>query len=87
MTWTTTKGKFVKTKLVVPKFHVPEFDKRVTIKQPFHVCEHKLSYDMIIGRETLAKLGFVIDFEKNQIFWNDMNSVLPFNLTSFLHYF
>ena len=28
---------------------------------------------MIIGRETLAELGFIIDFEKNQISWNDMN--------------
>ena len=73
VTWTTANGKFVTNKLVVPEFHLPEFDERVTIKQPFHVCEHRLGYDMIIGRETLAELGFIIDFEKNQISWNDMN--------------
>ena len=72
VTWTTANGKFVTNKLVVPEFHLPEFDERVTIKQPFHVCEHRLGYDMIIGRETLAELGFIIDFEKNQISWNDM---------------
>ena len=64
VTWTTANGKFVTNKLVVPEFHLPEFDERVTIKQPFHVCEHRLGYDMIIGRETLAELGFIIDFEK-----------------------
>ena len=51
---------------------MPEFDDRVTIKQPFHICEHELGYDMIIGRETLAELGFIIDFKSNQISWNDM---------------
>ena len=72
MTWTTTNGKFRTTKIVVPEFQLPEFDERVTITQPFHVCDHDLGYDMIIGRETLAELGFIINFETNQISWNGM---------------
>ena len=72
VTWTTANGKFRTNKIVVPEFQLPEFDERVTIKQPFHVCDHDLGYDMIIGRETLAELGFIINFETNQISWNDM---------------
>ena len=72
VTWTTANGKFRTTKIVVPEFQLPEFDERVTIKQPFHVCDHDLGYDMIIGRETLAELGFIINFKTNQISWNDI---------------
>ena len=72
VTWKTANGKFRTTKIAVPDFLLPEFDDRVALKQPFHVCDHELGYDMIIGRETLADLGFIIDFKANQISWNDM---------------
>ena len=72
VTWKTANGKFRTTKIVLPEFLLPEFDDRVTLKQPFHVCDHELGYDMIIGRETLSELGIIIDFKSNQISWNDI---------------
>ena len=55
VTWETTNGKFWTNKIMVPEFQL------VTIKQPFHVYDYDLGYDTIIGRETLAELGFIIN--------------------------
>ena len=72
VTWSTANGKFHTYKIVVPVIQLPEFDERVDIQQPFHVFENNLGYDMIIGRKTLAELGFIINFEEGKISWNDM---------------
>ena len=62
VTWKTANGKFSTDQTVNVKFQLPEFTEKITVNQPFHVCPHDLDYDMIIGRETLVKLGIGIDF-------------------------
>ena len=73
VTWKTANGNFETDQMVNVKFQLPDFTEKVTINQPFHVCQHELDYDMIIGRKTLIDLGIIIDFLNRQIIWNDIS--------------
>jgi len=50
---------------------LPEFHESATVTQTYHVCHQKIPYDVIIGRETLHRLGISLDFKNSQIIWND----------------
>ena len=65
VTWKTANGDFTTDRVVKVDFVLPEFTEKVTINQPFHVCNHELEYDMIIGRETLSNLEIVINLKRN----------------------
>ena len=51
---------------------LPEFSNDTTFEIDAHICHHDIGYDMIIGRETLTKLGVSLNFEKGEILMNDV---------------
>ena len=71
MTWETTNGSFDTTETVETKFILPEFSESTTLTQTFHVCDQKMPYDVILGRNTLQQLGIVLDFKDSVIKWNE----------------
>ena len=71
MTWETANGSFMTSETVTAQIRLPEFKESATVKQTYHVCNQKIPYDVIIGRETLQQLGISLDFKNSQIIWND----------------
>ena len=71
VTWETANGSFITSETVTARLRLPEFNESATVKQTFHVCDQKMPYDIIMGRETLQKLGIVLDFKESQIIWNE----------------
>ena len=71
LTWETTNGSFDTTETVEAKFQMPEFSDSTTVTQTFHVCEQKMPYDVILGRNALQQLGITLDFKDSVIKWND----------------
>ena len=71
MTWETANGSFMTSETVTARLRFPKFNELATVKQTYHVCNQKIPYDVIIGRETLQQLGISLDFKNSQIIWND----------------
>ena len=47
-----------------------------------HITNHKINYDMIIGRDLLSELGIKIDFSDSTIEWdNAMISMKSIDVT------
>ena len=70
--WVTACGNFTTTDVASLEFLLPEFSETAYISSDFHVCDHKIGYDMIIGQETLQKLGIILDFKNGEIGWDNM---------------
>lgn len=70
--WITACGDFTTTDVASLEFILPKFWEQVYISSDFHVCNHKIGYDMIMGQETLQKLGIIIDFKNGEIGWDNM---------------
>ena len=70
--WVTACGNFTTTDVASLEFLLPEFSETAYISSDFHVCDHKIGYDMIIGQETLQKLGIILDFKNGEIEWDNM---------------
>ena len=52
-------------------FALPELNPTATIRTKVHITENMQNYDMIIGRDLLHKLGFILDFKDKNIEWNN----------------
>jgi predicted aspartyl protease len=74
-TWTTKAGKFTTNKKVTLKFLLPEFNSTKVISWSCHIDESATSsasrYDMIIGRDLLQEIGFIIDFNDYTMTWDE----------------
>ena len=73
--WATMAGTFKTNRVATVSLKLPELNHTAEISEKFHVTEEKFNYDVIIGRETLRKLGIVLDFKKSVTMWN--NVIIP----------
>ena len=69
-TWSTMGGQFTTDKSGLVTFSLPEFNLRKQISWVFHVddrSESSSTYDMIIGRDLLAELGIILNFNDKTV--------------------
>ncbi len=74
--WTTPAGQMKTKKVCRTQMTIPELHDNRMIEWDFHVTPNMGAYDMIIGRDILESLGFVIDFKDHTIHWD--KSQMPF---------
>ena len=60
--WTTMAGKVSTSKKAKIQFSLPEFFEDRLIEWKIHLADSLGNYDMIIGRNILAKLGIDLHF-------------------------
>ena len=74
-TWTTKAGTFTTNRKVKLTFLLPEFNQSKEISWKCHVDDATKAstsrYDMIIGRDLLQALGFIIDFNDHTMTWEE----------------
>ena len=73
--WTTKGGDYQTNMKCKVTFTFPEFDMNSTVNWEFHVgteTSASSSYDMIIGRDLLFKMGMGICFSSKTIQWNGL---------------
>ena len=72
--WSTPAGGIKTNEKVSIKFALVEFSASKKIFWDFHVTRpfHNLGYDMIIGRDLLDDLGFIIDFSTRSLVWDGL---------------
>ena len=74
--WTTNTGTFTTNKQVTLTLKFIEFSTQCLIKWTVNIDEQQLNhtgYDMILGRDFLYSLGFVLDFNKKKVKWNGIS--------------
>jgi len=73
--WTTKAGTFTTNRKVKLKFLLPEFNQTKEISWTCHMDDatpaNTTRYDMIIGRDLLQALGFIIDFHDHTMTWDE----------------
>ena len=74
--WTTPAGKLRTNKVCKTQMSLPELHDNHVIEWTFHVTPTMGAYDMIIGRDILEDLGFILDFEQREVHWD--NASIPF---------
>ena len=85
--WTTMAGTFETNRVATVILKLPELNHTAEISEKFHVTKKKFNYDVIIGRETLRKLGIVLDFKKSVTIWNNVTIPMkPANCTKKEHF-
>ena len=52
-------------------FSLPELNPTAVIHTEVHITEHMANYDMIIGRDLLHKLGFILNFKEKTVEWEE----------------
>ena len=75
--WTTKAGTFTTNHKVKLKFLLPEFNQTKEISWTCHMDNatpaNTTRYNMIIGRDLLQALGFIIDFHDHTMTWDEAN--------------
>ena len=74
--WTTPAGELKTNKVCRSQFTMPELHDNRMLEWTLHVAPNMGAYDMIIGRDVLEDLGFILDFDKSQTTWD--GSTIPF---------
>ncbi len=68
--WNTAAGTMKTSHTTKVQFNLNEFNGRKIIEWEFHMAEQEFSYDMIIGRDLLTKLGIIINFKDTNFTWD-----------------
>ena len=85
--WATMSGTFVTRGRVKVGLKLPEFDPGITIKTRLNVTDQKGSYDIILGRDILRKLGITLDFKNSKITMQEYTvDMKPYHCTRNTHY-
>jgi hypothetical protein len=72
-TWSTMGGQFTTDKTGLVTFSLPEFNLKKQISWKFHVDDRSKAsntYDMIMGRDLLGKLGIILNFNDHTVTWD-----------------
>ena len=73
--WNTLGGNFVSKRKALLEFTLPEFSLNKTIQWICHIDDktdyRTAPYDMIIGTDLMAALGFCLDFSTSTMKWED----------------
>jgi Retroviral aspartyl protease len=70
--WTTTAGTFKTTEQVQAQLILPELHEGKTICCNAHVANTLGIYDLIIGRDLLSELGFMLNFKTQTVEWDEI---------------
>ncbi len=70
--WTTTAGTFKTTEQVQVQLILPELHEGKTICCNAHVANTLGIYDLIIGRDLLIELGFMLNFKMQTVEWDEI---------------
>ena len=80
-------GTFVTRGKVKIDLKLPEFDPGITIRTRINVTDQKSSYDIILGRDILRKLGITLDFKNAKITMQEyVVDMKPYHCTRNTHY-
>ena len=74
--WRTNTGTFTTDKQVTLTFMLAEYSAQRVVKWKVNIDErlqNHTEYDMILGRDFLCSLGFVLDFQKRKVKWNGIS--------------
>ena len=74
--WTTPAGNLKTSKSCRTQITIPEFYDNRLIEWEFHVTKSMGAYDMIIGRDMLDDLGFILNFDEHVVTWE--HASVPF---------
>jgi Aspartyl protease len=74
--WTTPAGKLKTNKVFTTQMSLPELHDNRVIEWTFHVIPKTGAYDIIIGRDILHDLGFILDFDQSEVHWD--HASIPF---------
>ena len=80
--WTTNTGTFTTNKQVTLTFMLAEFSAQHVVTWKVNIDEQKQNhtqYDMILGRDFLCSLGFVLVFQKRKVKWNGISVPMDSN--------
>ena len=80
--WTTNTGTFTTNKQVTLTFMLAEFSAQHVVTWKVNIDEQKQNhtqYDMILGRDFLCSLGFVLHFQKRKVKWNGISVPMDSN--------
>ena len=69
--WDTMAGTFQTDSVANLKFSLSELNPTASIRTDVYAVDDMQNYDMIIGRDLLNQLGFVINFREKIIQWED----------------
>ena len=69
--WTTAAGSFNTTARTRVLMKLPELQRSRLIDFPVYLTDRPMGYDMIVGRDLLAELGIVLDFQQQVIQWDE----------------
>ena len=68
VTWNTAAGAFTTNHVAKINMQLPEILDALTITSDLHLADRILPrYDMVLGRDVLAELGIILDFENGQL--------------------
>ena len=80
-------GQFRTQARVKLDFTLPELSPTAKCTTKFYVTTQKSNYDIILGRDTLRKLGIKIDFQNNTVVYGDSEiDMKPISCTRNKHY-
>jgi len=74
--WRTNTGTFTTNKQATLTFMLAEYSAQRVVTWDVNVDEqlqNHTEYDMILGRDFLCSLGFVLDFQKRKVKWNGIS--------------
>jgi hypothetical protein len=74
--WTMPAGKLKTNKVFTTQMSLPELHDNRVIEWTFHVIPKTGAYDIIIGRDILHDLGFILDFDQSEVHWD--HASIPF---------
>ena len=74
--WSTPAGEMKTTATCKSQFTIPKLHDNRLIEWEFHVTKSMGAYDMIIGRDMLDDLGFILNFDEHVVTWE--HASVPF---------
>ena len=75
MRWTTKKGSFNTIGSAEKSYHIPAFTTHREVTSIFEIMPAAMnndSYKIIMGRNIITNLGFIIDFKKGRLLWDEL---------------
>ena len=84
MKWKTKKGSFITTGSAEKSYHIPAFTTHREVTSIFEIMPAAMnndSYKIIMGRNIITNLGFIIDFKNGKLLWDELELNLNGNAT------
>ena len=69
------KGSFITTGSAEKSYHIPAFTTHCEVTSIFEIMPAAMnndSYKIIMGRNIIAHLGFIIDFKNGKLLWDEL---------------